>query len=74
MGTLSKNITIFDPDLTEWVPMYFGLDPILASPIAVNVDLNSLRRVSGVMYLNSTSFINEHMDVSSFPLGRLRVF
>ena len=74
MGTLSKNITIFDPDLTEWVPMYFGLDPILASPIAVNVDLNSLRRVSGVMYLNSTSFITEHMDVSSFPLGRLRVF
>ena len=74
MGTLSKNITIFDPDLTEWVPMYFGLDTILASPIAVNVDLNSLRTVSGVMYLNSTSFITEHMDVSSFPLGRLRVF
>ena len=73
-GTLSKNIAIYDPDLTEWVMMYFALNPSFDSTIAVNVDLNYFRRVSWVMYLTVPSFTTEHMGVSRFAPVRLRVF
>ena len=74
MGTLSKKIATNAPDLTEWVSMSFALNPSFNSLIAITSDLNYIRRVSCLMYLTVPYFITEHVGMSRFSPGRIRVF
>ena len=74
MRKFSKNIAIDAPDLTEWVPMSFALNPSISSTISVTADLKYFRRVSWVIYLSMPYLITENMNVSSFSPGRIRVF
>ena len=74
METLSKHITIAAPDINEWVPMYFALNPSLSYLIAVTSNLNYFRRFSWVMYLTMASLITEHMGLYRVAPGRIRVF
>ena len=54
--------------------MFSALNPSFASPVIFTSNLNSVRRVSCVLYLSVPSFMDEHMGLSRFGPVRLRVF